>query len=312
MTRSIAILGAAGRVANEVGKAFVAAGWRVRAVTRNGRDVVPGAEPFAADAMDAAQVARAVDGMDFVFNGLNPTYTEWALKVMPMARNVMDALRRKPITHLFIGNVYAFGPPIPAVLSETTPFAPGNEKGRIRQEMEELFRREAEQHGTQTIIIRAGDFFGAGTGTWIDQALATKLHKGVFTAPGPMDLPHAWAYLPDLAQAFVAATNVAENLPRFEVIHFPGHTATLTQFKTAMEHATGRSLKTSFMPWWAIRALGLFSPMMRAIAGMRYLWRQPHQLVSDRIETLLGPLPHTPLDEAIPRTLKPAELRKAD
>lgn len=303
MTKTIVILGAAGRVANEVGKAFVGAGYRVKAVTRNGRDVLPGAEPVAADATNVAALSAALEGADFVFNGLNPLYTEWPEKVMPMARNVMVALRGRGVVHLFIGNVYPYGSNMPAQLREDTPMQPSNEKGRIRMEMKALFRSEADAHGTQTIILRAGDFFGAGSGTWFDQALVTKLDKGIFTAPGPLNLPHAWAYLPDLAQAFVAAAGKAHDLPRFEVLHFPGHTATLAQMKAAIERATGRQLKTSFMPWWALRIVGLFNPMLRELAKMSYLWRTPHALVSARIEPLLGPLPSTPLDEAVARTL---------
>lgn len=311
MNRTVVVLGAAGRVANEVGQAFLRAGYRVRAVTRNGRSVLPGAESVAADAADAAQLSRALEGADFVFNGLNPLYTEWEEKVMPMARNVAQALRGKGATHLFIGNVYPFGSTMPPQLREDTPYRPSTSKGRIRQQMKALFRSEAETYGTQTIVIRAGDFFGAGEGTWLDQAITTKLGKGIFTSPGPMDLPHAWAYLPDLANAFVAAAAVADKLPRFEVLHFPGHTVTLAEMKAAIEKASGKSLKTSFMPWWAIRAMGLFNPMMREIATMSYLWRTPHQLVSDRIEALLGPLPHTPLDEAIARSLELPAVKKA-
>jgi nucleoside-diphosphate-sugar epimerase len=312
MTKTIVILGAAGRVANEVGRAFVDAGYRVKAVTRNGRPVLPGAEAVAADAMDAAQLSAAMEGADFVFNGLNPLYTEWSEKVMPMARNVMQALRGKGIVHLFIGNVYPFGSPMPQVLREDSPMRPSNEKGRIRMEMKALFRAEAEAYGTQTIILRAGDFFGAGTGTWFDQALVSKLNKGTFTAPGPMNLAHAWAYLPDLAQAFVAAAARAQELPRFEILHFPGHTATLVQMKSATERGVGRPLKTSRMPWWALRIVGLFNPMLREFGIMSYLWREPHQLMSDRIERLLGPLPQTPLDQAVAQTLAALKLTRSE
>ncbi|MGB6117652.1 MAG: NAD-dependent epimerase/dehydratase family protein [Mesorhizobium sp.] len=311
MTKTIVVLGAAGRVANEVGRAFLEAGYKVRAVTRNGREVLPGAEHAAADAADLAQLERAIKGADFVFNGLNPLYHEWAQKVMPMARNVATALRGRGTTQLFIGNVYPYGSPMSEVLREDTPMRPSNEKGRIRLAMKELFRAEAEQHGTQTIIIRAGDFFGAGSGTWFDQALASKLDKGVFTAPGKMDLVHAWAYLPDLAQAFVAAANVADTLPRFEVFNFPGHAVTLEEFKSAIERSTGRPLKTRFMPWWVLRLVGVFNPIVRELVAMNYLWREPHRLVSDRIEQVLGPLPHTPLDKAVAQTLQDMRRQKA-
>lgn len=223
---------------------------------------------------------------------------------MPMAWNVAQALRGSGARHLFIGNVYPFGASMPLDLREDTPLLPWTSKGRIRQEMKELFRAESQVHGTQTIVLRAGDFFGAGVGTWFDQALASKAQKGIFTAPGQMDLPHAWAYLPDLARAFVAAAEVAERLQPFEIMHFAGHTATLAEMKAAMERAMGRPLKTSFMPWWAIRLIGPFNPMMREFAIMNYFWRVPHRLVSDRAETLLGPLPHTPLYDAVARSLR--------
>lgn len=310
MTRTVVILGAAGRAANETGRAFVDHGFRVKAVTRDGRSVLPGATAVAADGADASQLAKAIEGADFVLNGLNPPYTEWAEKAVPIARNVAQALRGSGATHLFIGNVYAFGSPMPRHLRESTPERPSTEKGRIRQEMEALFRQESEAFGTQTIVLRAGDFFGAGSGSWFDQALASKLHKGVFTAPGPMDLSHAWAYLPDLAQAFVAAARSADRLPRFDALHFPGHTVTLADMKAAIEQATGKSLATSTMPWWAIRAMGLVNPMMREIAAMSYQWREPHELESDRINALLGPLPNTPLTEAVARSLEMLKLTK--
>jgi hypothetical protein len=35
--------------------------------------------------------------------------------------------------------------------------------------------------------------------------IVKKLPQGRVTWPGALDAPHAWAYLPDLAQAFVRA-----------------------------------------------------------------------------------------------------------
>ena len=37
-------------------------------------------------------------------------------------------------------------------------------------------------------------------------AIVKALAKGKLVYPGPLDRAHAWAYLPDLAQAFVAVT----------------------------------------------------------------------------------------------------------
>ncbi|RUY63590.1 MULTISPECIES: NmrA family NAD(P)-binding protein, partial [unclassified Mesorhizobium] len=73
----IAILGAGGRLGRVVAKAFIDAGYEVRAVTRNGK--VPaelkGATAVAGDALDREALIRATQGVDIVFNGLNPIYT---------------------------------------------------------------------------------------------------------------------------------------------------------------------------------------------------------------------------------------------
>jgi hypothetical protein len=37
--------------------------------------------------------------------------------------------------------------------------------------------------------------------------------RGVVTYPGRLDVPHAWAYLPDLARAFVAIASIPEMQP---------------------------------------------------------------------------------------------------
>jgi uncharacterized protein YbjT (DUF2867 family) len=71
--KTIAILGANGRLGNEALHAFHNAGYRVIAVTRNGKiRKAPGdIEYRAADALDLRQLKKAVSGADFIFNGLN-------------------------------------------------------------------------------------------------------------------------------------------------------------------------------------------------------------------------------------------------
>ncbi|MET3597357.1 nucleoside-diphosphate-sugar epimerase [Mesorhizobium shonense] len=181
----IAILGANGRLGRVVAKAFIDAGFDVRAVTRTGK--VPaelkGATAVAGDALDRQSLIRATQGVDIVFNGLNPIYTDWG-KCLPMAENVMAACRANNAPHLFPGTVYNYGSPMPRVITEETPFHPTTEKGRIRCAMEELFRREADAGRVRTILLRAGDFFGGtGSGSWFDLVVAAKMSKGNLHRP---------------------------------------------------------------------------------------------------------------------------------
>jgi len=303
--KSVAVLGANGRLGHAAVEAFHAAGWRVRAVTRSGKGVFPaGVEAHTADARDAASLIEATRGFGFIFNGLNPQYDEWRQKVLPMAANVVAAARANSCVHLFPGNVYNFGSRLPSLLSEATPFRGDHEKARIRIEAERMFEGASREKGVQTIVLRAGDFFGGPVrGSWFDLILTSAQKRGKVTHPGPSDLVHAWAYLPDLARAFVALAERAEQLPRFETFHFRGHDLTLDQMHAALERVTGRQLRKAGLPWPLLGLVGLVYPLWREVFRMRYLWRRPHAMVGDRLEALIGPLPHTPLEAAVADSL---------
>lgn len=302
---SIAILGANGRLGRVVAKAFIEAGYDVRAVTRSGKlpRELGKATAVAGDALDRAGLIAATAGADIVFNGLNPVYSDWST-ALPMAENVMAACRANGALHLFPGTIYNFGQPMPPLLKEDTPFLPTTEKGRIRVAMEALFRAEAEAGDVRTVLLRAGDFFGGtGTGGWFDTVMASKVTRGTYTAAGPVDLVHEWTYLPDLANAFVALVENLDRLGAYEALHFPGHPVTDLEMKSAVEQAVGRPLKLSALPWWVLRAGGPFVPMWRALVSMSYLRFEEHRLVSDRLESIIGPIPHTPLEQAVAAAL---------
>jgi nucleoside-diphosphate-sugar epimerase len=304
---TIAVLGANGRLGRTVAKAFLGAGYDVIAVTRTGKPLpeLAGVQNVAADAANAQSLIDATQGAQIIFNGLNPIYTEWEDKALPMARNVIAACRAHGALHLFPGNVYGYGSPMPVELTEDTPMRPTTSKGRIRVEMKHMFKEGSEREGgVQTIVLRAGDFFGGtGTGAWFDQASISKLPKGVFTAAGPVNLVHEWAYLPDFAEAFVRLANVSGTLGRFENLNFPGHPVTEMQMKTAIEAVTGKTLKMSYLPWWLLRVIGLVNPMMRELVKMSYLRFEPHRLTSSRLQGLIGDVPHTPFDQAVRQAL---------
>ena len=302
--KTIAVLGANGRLSREVARAFHAAGWQVCAITRNGKSPalanLSGMTFAAADAIDRDQVITATEGCDVVFNGLNPPYTDWADKAMPMAENAIAAAKTNGAVHLFPGNVYNFGSGMPATLTPDIPYQPDHRKGQIRLQMEEMFTDAAKAGDVQTIILRAGDFFGGdGTGSWFDLVLASKIAKGKFTYPGNRNIIHAWAYLPDLAKAFVGLADNAAGLAMFETFHFEGHNVTGDAMHQAAEAAMGCEVKRGGLPPLLVRIGGLFRPMMREVGEVFYLWTTPHAMKDERLTAVIGKLPHTPLDEAV-------------
>ena len=57
-------------------------------------------------------------------------------------------------------------------------------------------------------------------------------------------------------------------------------------------------------PWGLMALASPFVPLLRELREMRYLWRQPVRMSNARLLAALGGEPHTPLDEAVRRTLE--------
>jgi nucleoside-diphosphate-sugar epimerase len=315
MNRSAApvalVLGANGRFGAAVVAAFCAKGWQVVAQARRPLPSLPaGARPLAAALGDLEAFARAAAGAAVVVHAINPPYPRWRAEVLPLGRQAMAIAERLRATFMLPGNVYHYGAAMPALLREDTPQRPTAEKGRIRCELEAELAARAER-GLRSIVVRAGDFFGAGTGAWFDLVIVKSLRAGKVVYPGPLDVVHAWAYLPDLARAFVAVADRRAELPAVARLHFAGHAVTGAQFLDALERAAATlglvpagGLRRGGMPWALIRVGGWVVPLWRGLAEMSYLWTVPHALDGSALQRLLGEVPHTDLETALGESLQ--------
>lgn len=309
--KKIIILGGNGRVGRAAAIAFYKAEFDVTMVTRDGtaRNLKEDIKLIAGNAMDQHSVISVTKNCDFVFNGLNPIYTKWPEQVLPMARNIVAAGKANKFIHLFPGNLYNYGSAMPPIIDANTPYLADTKKGKIRIEMEALFKETAQTHGMKTIVLRAGDFFGGiMPGSWLDEGLTRKLNKGIFTAPGPMDVLHSWAYLPDLAKTFVKLAEESDELGNWSDFRFTGHCITNNAFKISMEKGFRQPLRTEFLPWRILRLLSWVNPMMREVCELAYQWETPHKLVDPELEILIGPIPHTPFDTAVYTALRDLNL----
>ncbi len=314
VSETVLILGANGRLGRTLVEAFAAAGWRVLAQARRplAGAVPQGGRSLATGVADTAQLVTAARGASVVVNALNPVYTEWERHAETLARNAMDVAQALDALLLFPGNVYNFGESMPALLRPDTVARPSTRKGEIRCAIEAAMRARAP--ALRSVVIRAGDFFGGpGRGAWMDLAIAKSLDQGKVVYPGPRDRAHAWAYLPDLAQAFVAVAARHAGLRGHAVLHFAGDTLTGDELVSALAEASGmrQAPRVGAMPWWLIRAGGAVVPMWRELAEMAYLWKVPHALDGSALEALAGVLPRTPLRQALRASLGELGLRVA-
>lgn len=302
MTRTVLILGARGRFGQAAAEAFAAEGWRLRRLARSwsAAEGGPGPERIAADAFDAAALARAAEGVDAIVNALNPPYPDWAAALPRLTAAVIAAGRASGARLYVPGNVYTYGAGMPARLTEATPVAPSSRKGRLRVEMEAAYAAS----GCRVLVLRGGDFIGLGrSGNWFDAQIAARVEAGRVVYPGPLDRAHAWAYLPDMARAMAALAAREADLPAQLSLGFPGYTLTGAELIAALERVTGRSLRRRGVPWLLLRALAPVQPMMRELLEMRYLWDVPHGIDGAGLAAWLPGFRATDLDTALAAAL---------
>ncbi len=279
MPQTALILGANGRFGRNAAQAFSNAGWVVRRLDRRNKDL-----------------HTAARGADVVVNAWNPPYPDWAKQVPGLYRQVIEVASEYDLTVIVPGNVYVFGADTPGPWSTDTPHLAQNPLGRIRVEMEEAYRASS----VRTIVLRAGDFIDTeASGNWFDQILIKHLQRGRFVYPGNPDIPHAWAYLPDLTRAAVALAEMRYELPRFCDIPFAGHTLTGNEMVQALSQLVGQEVVLRQMAWWPLNLARPFWRLAPHLIEMKYLWNTPHRLDGQFFDQLLPEFAQTDLIEAL-------------
>jgi nucleoside-diphosphate-sugar epimerase len=317
---TVLILGANGHLGRAATDAFAQAGWRVFAAARS--------KSASGSMRDSKAIVRITAGIEspeeivaqaqgarVVLYSANPLYTQWPGHALPMAQMGARIARELGASFLFPGNVYNFGEAMPNLLTENTPKLAQTRKGLIRIDMESTLAIEAER-GLRTVVLRAGDFFGPNSGSWFDRVIAKSIARGKIVYPGPLDREHAWAYLPDLARAFVALAarecEAGTQRSGIESFGFAGHTltgetllaATETAYRNRFDNDT-KPLERSQTPWSFYRFLSPLVPTLREIVEMEYLWRVPHRIDGSALGAAIGTIPETSLSDALPASIEP-------
>ena len=302
----IVVLGVNGHVGRAVAEAFVQAGWDVTGMARSDKRKIPGVRYVKGDSDSVDDMRRAIGDTRIVVNALNMKYDEWfnGRKEAMMAR-VVEAIGTDGKTMLFPGTIYNYA----ADCDELTPDLPQNPptpRGEIRVRIEKMFRDAADRGDMQVIILRAGEFYGPGSANdWFDQLMMSSLQMRLVPLMGIKGVGHSWAYLPDLSRAFEALASVRGTLGNFERFHFAGNHVTPEQMGAAIQKAAPVKLRFLRVPGVVFSTWGLFDSVIREVARMRYIWKNPLRLSDKRLDALLGPGFSTPFDQAIATTVKP-------
>ena len=301
-TKTVLVVGANGGVGGEACVALLRHGWRVRALARRPGSV-EGIEWVQGDAMVVADVARAAAGVDVIVHAVNPPgYRGWERLVLPMLENTIAAAKATGARIVLPGTIYNYGFDAFPVLTEAAPQHPVSRKGELRVAMEQRLAQAARE-GTSVLILRCGDFIGPRhTGnSWFSQGLVkagTKVRAVNY--PGPPELGHAWAYLPDVAETLARLLDRADELEPFASFHFGGYWLDGHQMVDAVRAATGdASVRAARFPWWMVALAQPFVETLRELWKMRYLWKTEARLEDAKLRGFLGEVPRTPVVEAV-------------
>jgi nucleoside-diphosphate-sugar epimerase len=295
-----------GQVGRALAGCLAGRGLAVRAVSRRRPPgLAGGADWRAADAADPDGARAAAQGAAVVYQCLNAPYSRWPELFPPLQRGALAAAESAGALLVTLENLYGYGPPAAGrAMTEDLPLGATTVKGRTRAAMTEELLAAAAAGRVRVAIGRASDFFGAGV------TEGSVLGRRVFGSAlagrradfiGNPDLPHTYSYVPDIAEGL--ATLGTDPRAEGQVWHLPGPpTGTTRELLDVVARAVGHPVAVRSVPQLAVRAMGLVSPTMRAVAEMAYQFDVPFVLDTTRYQAAFGPA-GTPLAAAVAATV---------
>lgn len=256
------------------------------------------------DATDADALARAADGAIALLACAAPPYHRWPTDWPPLHEATLAAVERTGAVLVTAGNLYPYGRST-GPMTETTPEAPAEPKGRVRAACWAEARRRHEAGRLRATEVRAADYLGpeADDQTHVGTRMLHPLLAGRTLHPvGDPDVPHSWTYLPDLARALVAAARTPDAWGH--VWHAPSP-APLPWREVARRFAAAAGLSEPVVrpvPVGLLRAVGLVHPFLREVATVGYQLTAPFVMDATRSAHVLG-VRATPWDEVVAQTL---------
>jgi nucleoside-diphosphate-sugar epimerase len=309
-TMAPTIFGATGAVGKALAAEFSAAGMRFRAVGRSEERLRrtfasydPLVEYFVADLGNQQAARAAAQGADTIFYTVGVPYTQFGLHPK-LTRIALEAAAAAGVRRfLQVGTVYPFGLPQREFVDESHPRNPHTFKGRMRKEQEDLVLAADDRDGLRTAVLRAPDFYGPEAElSYVRAIFVAAVDGGRANVIGPIDTPHEFVFVSDLANTLVLLSQKEEAWGRAWNLAGPG-LVTVRRFAELAFSAAGGKPKLRVAGRNMLRLLGLFNPLMREIAEMQYLWATPVNMDDRRLRGLLPHLRKTPYEEGIHATV---------
>jgi nucleoside-diphosphate-sugar epimerase len=306
-----AIFGATGAVGKalavqlaERGQPFRVVGRSEERLRRDFKVYEPLVQYCAADLSESAAAAHAAAGVDTIFYTVGVPYPQFE-QHPKLTRIALQAAIAAAVRHyVHLSTVYPYGVPQQEFVSESHPRTPSAFKGRMRKEQEDLALAADDLTGMRTTVVRPPDFYGPDSElSHVRAIFDAALKGGTADVIGPIDIPHEFIFVPDLAETLIALSEKEEAYGKAWNVAGPG-LITTRQFAEQVFQAADQKPRVRVAGKFMLRVLGVFNPFLREVIEMHYLWTTPVKLDDTRLRQLLPNLHKTPYSEGIRATME--------
>ncbi len=227
------VTGATGLIGPHLVRALRARGDAVRCLARDRRKTRPletlGAEVVEASMLDAEAMARALDGVDVVFNlaggGYVSTATDEGLRGLvrdnvDTARTLLGAARGRPLQRIVhFSSISAMGVQLGMELDEGSPCLTKTPHEVAKRQSEEVALEAHQVHGTPVVILRPSQVYGPGDTRSEILKLARLAKWGAVPLFGGGEGLMPWVFVSDVVDAALLAAQRPEAVGRVYIIN---------------------------------------------------------------------------------------------
>ncbi|MDE3247952.1 MAG: NAD-dependent epimerase/dehydratase family protein [Bacteroidota bacterium] len=283
------ILGAGGAIGKALAKELPAYTHTIRLVSRHPQKVNDDDELFTADLLDSQQVMQAVAGSEVVYltAGLQYSTKIWQAQWPVIMRNTIGACIAAKSRLVFFDNIYMYDPNHLNPMTESTPIAPGSEKGKVRAAIVDMLMTAVKEKGLQALVARSADFYGFSIAnvSMLTETVIKPLSEKK-TANWFMDANrlHSFTWVPDAAKATAMLGNTPDAFG--ETWHLPtaAHPLTGKQWVELMAGLLNVQPKYRVVGKTLTHIMGWFMPIMREMAEMLYQYDRDYVFDSSKFE----------------------------
>lgn len=300
--RKAAVLGATGPTGRSLVRELLGRGVAVRVVSRSEANLAASfaqmpVERIPADLLDGAATRRVVEGCDLVFDCIGLPAARMADHPRS-ASNIGRAIRHTGARCVHISSYWAYIPIQRTPVSEIHPRTGGPLPVRLRRQAEEILREAG------AAIVNLPDFYGPEVHTsTLQRALAEAVAGKTIHWIGSPETAREYVFVPDAMKAVTELAFCEQAYGERWIVPGPSPIT----FRRVMEIAAsslGRQSKIRAAGPLALRILSLFVSELRSFLPLVPAYVAPISYDGSKIRALLGDVPTTPYEVAIPRTLE--------